>query len=62
MFHSRKLNSTINRLLTIKRKQYDKKTLAISYSDNISCFNELLQVDNSVSLDPRNIQVLATEL
>ena len=32
------------------------------YSDNTSSFEEILETDNSVSVQYRNIQVLATEM
>ena len=54
MFHSRKLNNKINKLL--------ERCLRIVYSDNTSSFAELLETDNSVSVHHQNIQVLATEL
>ena len=54
MFHSRKLNSRINRI--------HEKALRIVYQDNISSFQELLQKDNSVTIHQRNLQVLATEI
>ena len=36
--------------------------MRIIYNDNISFFDDLLEIDNSVSVLYRNIQVLATEL
>ena len=54
IFHSRTLNSNINRLL--------KRYLRIKYNDNTSSFVDLLEIDNSVSGHHRNIKVLATEL
>ena len=54
MFHSRTLNNKINRL--------HKRCLRIICNDNTSSFTDLLQIDNSVSVYHRNIQVLATEL
>ena len=52
MFHSRTLNSKINRL-------YDR-CLRIIYNDNTVSFPDLLEIDNSVSV--HHIQILATEL
>ena len=52
MFHSRTLNSKINRL-------YDR-CLRIIYNDNTISFPDLLEIDNSVSV--HHIQILATEL
>ena len=54
MFHSRNLNSKINRM--------HEKCLRIVYNDNTSSYKELLEIDNSVSVHHRNIQILATEL
>ena len=54
MFHSRTLNNKINRL--------HERCLHIIYNDNTSSFTDLLEIDNSVSVHHRNIQVLATEL
>ena len=54
MFHSRKLNNKISRM--------HEKGLRIVYNDNTSLYEELLEIDNSVSVHYRNIQILATEL
>ena len=54
MFHSHTLNNEINRL--------SERRLCIIYNDNTSTFNAILEIDNSVSVCDRNIQVLATEL
>ena len=54
MFHSRTLNNKINRL--------HERCLRIIYNDKTSSFTDLLEIDNSVSVHHRNIQVLATEL
>ena len=54
MFHSRTLNNKINRL--------HERCLRIIYNDNTSSFTDFLEIDNSVSVHHRNIQVLATEL
>ena len=53
MFHSHTLNIKINRL--------QERCLRIIYNDNTS-FTDLLEIENSVSVYHRNIQVLATEL
>ena len=50
MFHSRTLNNKINRL--------HERCLRIIYNDNTSSFTDLLEIDNSVSVHHRNIQVL----
>ena len=39
-----------------------EKGLLIVYNDNTSLYEELLEIDNSVSVHYRNIQILATEL
>ena len=54
MFHCKKLNSKINRM--------HEKCIRIVYNDNTSSCEELLEIDNSVSVYHINIQVLATEL
>ena len=53
MFYSRTLNNKINRL--------HERCLRITYNDNTSPFVDFLEIDNSVSVHHRNIQVLATE-
>ena len=54
MFHSRKLNSRINKL--------HERALRIVYQDYVSSFTELLEKDKSTTIHNRNIQLLATEL
>ena len=54
MFHSRKLNSRVNKL--------HERALRIVYQDYTSSFTELLEKDNSTTIHNRNIQLLATEL
>ena len=54
MFHSRKLNSRINRI--------HERTQRIVFNGNISTCGELLSKDKSVSIHVRNIQALAIEL
>jgi len=54
MFHSRTLNNRINNL--------HERALRIVYRDNKSSFEELLVIDNSVTIHHRNLQVLATEI
>ena len=54
MFHSRKLNSRVNKL--------NERALRIVYQDYASSFTELLEKDNSTTINKRNIQLLATEL
>ena len=54
MFHSRRLNNKINSI--------HERALRITYQDNTSTFQELLNKDNFVSMHHRNLQVLATEM
>ena len=54
MFHSRRLNNKINSI--------HERALRITYQDNMSTFQELLNKDNSLSIHHRNLQVLATEM
>ena len=54
MFHSRRLNNKINSI--------HERALRITYQDHISTFQELLNKDNSVSMQHRNLQALATEM
>ena len=54
MFHSKRLNNKINSI--------HERALRITYVDNVSSFQELLEKDNSVSIHHKNIQVLATEM
>ena len=54
MFHSRKLNNRINKI--------HEKSLRLVYKVKNTSFNELLSMDNSVTVHHRNIRVLATEI
>ena len=54
MFHSKRLNNKINSI--------HERALRITYVDNVSSFQELLEKDNSVSIHHKNIQVFATEM
>ena len=54
MMHNRRLNNKINSL--------HERALRIAYKDTISSFQQLLEIDNSVSIHHRNLQVLATEM
>ena len=54
MFHSRRLNNKINSI--------HERALRITYQDDTSTFQELLNKDNSVSIHHRNLQVLATKM
>ena len=54
MFHSRNLNNKINKL--------HERCLRIVYNNNTSSYEDLLEIDNSVSIHTRNLQNLAIEL
>ena len=54
MFHSRQLNNRIN-----KRHE---RALRLVYKDNKLTFNDLLELDNSVTIHQRNLQILATKI
>ena len=47
MFHSRRLNNKVNSI--------HERALRITYQDNTSTFQELLNKDNSVSIHHRNL-------
>ena len=54
MFHSRVLNNKINSI--------HKRALRLVYKDNNLSFQELLDMDKSLSIHDRNLQKLATEM
>ena len=54
MFHSRTLNNKINKL--------HERALRLAYNNDSSSFQELLDLDNSMSIHHRNLQKLATEM
>ena len=54
MFHSRGLNSKINRI--------HERALRITYNDKSSSYGELLTKDSSVTIHHRNIRTLAIEI
>ena len=54
MFHSRKLNTKINKL--------HERALRITYRDQESSFEDLLGHDNSVSVHQKSLQVLMIEM
>ena len=54
MFHNRTLNNKINRL--------HERSLRLVYEDEALSFQELLDLDNSMTIHHRNIQKLATEM
>ena len=53
IFHNRSLNSKINKL--------HERCLDVSYNDGHSSYNELVNLDNSVSMHHKNLQILATK-
>ena len=53
MFHSRNLSNKINRI--------HERALRLVYQNNLS-FSELLDLDNSVTVHQKNLQVLVTEI
>ena len=53
MFHSCNLNNKINRI--------HERALRLVYQNNLS-FSELLNLDNSVTVHQKNLQVLVTEI
>ena len=54
MFHSRTLNNRINRI--------HERAIRLAYNDYKSSFEFLLQLDNSVTIHVRNLQLLSTEM
>ena len=54
MFHSRKLNSRVNKL--------HERALRIVYQDYASSFTEFLEKDNSITIHNRKKQFIATAL
>ena len=54
MFYKRSLNHKINRL--------HEKCLVVIYNDGHSSYDKLLNLDNSVSIHHRNLQILTTEM
>ena len=54
MFHGRHFNNKTNSI--------HERALRITYQDNASTFQELLNKDKSVSIHHRNLHVLVTEM
>ena len=54
MFHSRQLNNRINKI--------QERALRLVHKDNKLTFDDLLKLDNSVTIHQRNLQILATEI
>ena len=51
-----------NRLLNHKIKGLHERCLRVIYNDGHSSYDELSNLDNSVSVPHRNLQILATEM
>ena len=54
MFHNKSLNHKINKL--------HERCLRVIYNDAHSSYDELLNLDNSVSMHHKNLQILGTEM
>ena len=54
MFHRRQLNNGINKT--------HERDLRLVYKDDKLTFNDLSEIDNSVTIHQRNLQILATEI
>ena len=54
MFHSRIMSNKINRL--------HERSVRLIYGDQTSSIEELLEQEKSVSIQTRNLQMLATEM
>ena len=54
MFHNRPLNHKINRL--------HERCLCVIYNGGHSSYDKLLNLDNSVSIHHRNLQILGTDM
>ena len=54
MFHTRTLNNKINKL--------HKRALRLAYKSDDCTFQELLDMDNSVTIHAKDLQKLATEM
>ena len=54
MFHGRQLNNRINKIY--------ERALRLVYKDNKLTFNDLLELDNSVTIPQRNLQIHTTEI
>ena len=54
MFHNRTLNNKINKL--------HERALSLVYKDITLSFQDMLDLDNSVTIHHRNIQKLAIEM
>ena len=59
-----KLNalSTVAQSLNHKINRLHERCLRVIYNDGHSSYDELLNLDNSVSIHHRNLQILATEM
>ena len=59
-----KLNalSTVAQSLNHKINRLHERCLRVIYNDSHSSYDELLNLDNSMSMHHRNLQILATEM
>ena len=54
MFYNRNLNAKINRI--------HERALRVAYKGNVSTFDKLLEMDDSVTVHQRNLQLLMAEI
>ena len=54
MFYNRNLNAKINRI--------HERALRVAYKGNVSTFDKLLEMDDSVTVHQRNLQLLMVEI
>ena len=54
MFHSRQLNNQISKI--------QERALRLVYKDSKQTFDDLLKLDNSVTIHQLNLQILAKEI
>ena len=54
MFHGRQLNNRINKM--------QERSLGLVYKDNKLTFDDLLRLNNSVTIHQRNLQIIAAEI
>ena len=54
MFHDRRINDKVNKI--------HERALRIAYRESHSCFESLLEKNNSVSLHQKNLQLLLVEI
>ena len=54
MYHDRTLNNTVNKI--------HERALTVAYKDNVSSFENLFAMDDSVTVHQRNMQLLMIEI